>query len=344
MSQHQGEDPAPAPRWTPVLATRADLPQIQALHETIWGPGHSVDYFGWKYFDPPVDPLPPMLAKDGDRCVGVYAVISTPLLLDGERVMGCQSVDTMTHPDYRRQNMAVTLARACYAEAERRGFRLTYGTPNAEAYPLRIKHLDWTHVDEIHRWVRPLAAPARIPAPLAAPVTRALQALARRGRLDGVTVRPITAQTQFVLPAPMPPSARCSVEKSPRWFAWRYGAEPGGAYEQLTVGDPDAPEALLIFNLVREGGKPPILLVQEWLAASAKLRLAAMRALVALAAERGCQSVTLYTNDIAAGVLLRGALFFPRPGLPLGLTGFGRHKAKAPLKAGELSVLGGDRD
>lgn len=338
------EHPAPAPRWTPVLATRADLPGIHALYELIWGPGRSMDYLGWKLFDAPFEPLPPMLAMDGESCVGVYAVISTPLVLDGEKVMGCQSVDTMTHPDYRRQNMSVTLARACYAEAERRGFRLVYGVPNANSYPMFMKHLDWVHADEVHRWVRPLTAPGRIPKSLADPLTALMRAHARAGRIAGAQVRPVTAQTRFVLPPAMPPSARCTIDKSAAWFAWRYAAEPGGAYEQLTLGDADAPDALIIFNEVREDGAPPALVVQEWLAASTRLRLAAMKALVACAAERGCGSVALYTNDMAAGVLLRGALFFPRPGMPLGLTGFGVYKDKAPVKPGDLAVLGGDRD
>ncbi|MEW6122238.1 MAG: GNAT family N-acetyltransferase [Pseudomonadota bacterium] len=341
MSQEQ---PAAAPRWTPVLATRADLPGIHALYEEIWGPGRSMDYLGWKLFDAPFDPLPPMLAMDGERCVGVYAVISTPLLLDGEKVMGCQSVDTMTHPDYRRQNMSVTLARACYAEAERRGFRLVYGMPNENSYPMFMKHLDWVHVGEVQRWVRPLVAPSRLPGALAAPLTALMRAYAGLGRTPAAYVSPVTAATRFVLPPALPRSARCAIDKSPAWFAWRYAAEPGGTYEQLVLGDVDMPDAVIIFQQIDEPGAAPVLLVQEWLAASAKLRLAAMKALVALAVARGCGSVVLYTNDLAAGVLLRGSLFFPRPGMPLGLTGFGAFKATAPTKPGELAVLGGDKD
>lgn len=331
------------PRWTPVLATREDLPKIHALYEQVWGPGRSAEYLGWKLFDAPFEPLPPMLAMDGDACVGLYAVIATPMILDGQRIMGCQSVDTMTHPDYRRQNMSVTLARACYAEAERRGFRLVYGMPNENSYPMFMKHLDWVKTDDMVRWVRPLAA-RRGPAFLTEPLTRLIQAHARRSRLPSALVSRVTPQTRFVVPRPMPVAARCYVEKSAAWLNWRYAAEPGGSYEQYLTGDPDFPDALILFEELRETGVPPVILVQEWLARDSALRLKAMKGLVALAAERGCGSLVLYTNDPQAGILLRGALFLPRTGMPIGATGFGPDKAKTPLKPGQLVVLGGDKD
>lgn len=337
------EEAVTTQRWTPVLATRADVPKIHALYEQVWGPGRSADYLEWKLFDAPFEPLPPMLAMDGDACVGLYAVIATPMILDGAPVMGCQSVDTMTHPDYRRQNMSVTLARACYEEAEKRGFRLVYGMPNANSYPMFMKHLDWVKTDDMLRWVRPLAA-RRGPAFLAEPITRLIQAHARRFRLPSALVTPVTRATRFVVPRPMPVAARCHVDKSAAWLNWRYAAEPGGSYEQYLTGDPDFPDALILFQHIRETGVPPVLLVQEWLARDAALRLKAMKGLVALAAERGCGSVVLYTNDPQAGVLLRGALFLPRPGMPIGASGFGPDKAKAPLKPGQLVVLGGDKD
>lgn len=340
----QDEVPAPTPRWTPILATRDHLPAIHALYETVWGEGRSRDYLGWKLFDAPFDPIPPAVAMDGERCVGVYAVVSTPLVLDKEKVMGCQSVDTMTHPDYRRQNMSVTLARFCYAEAERRGFRLVYGMPNENSYPMFMKKLGWAHADEMVRWVRPLRAPARLPGVLAGPLEVLMGLHARAGRTGNATVTPITAGTRFVLPRFPPAPARCAVDKSAPWFAWRYAAEPDGAYEQLILGDPDAPDALIVFTQLQEDGGAPVLLIQEWLASTARHRLAALKALLALASDRGCGSVALFTNDPQAGVLLRGALFFPRGGMPLCLAGLGAHSQSAPLKTGELVVLGGDKD
>ncbi|WP_127088787.1 hypothetical protein [Aquabacter cavernae] len=339
MSQEQG---AHAPCWTQAPATRADLPAIHALYETVRGPGRSMDHLGWALFDAPFDPLPPMLALEGERCVGLHALRATPLLLNGVPVMGCRAAETVIHPGYEGQGLSETLARASYAAAEQRGFRLVYGRPGDAAEPLIITQLDAVDGGEVQRWVRPLAAPGLLPAALAAPLTALIRSHARGGHDARARITPVTAETRFVLPPPMPRTAKCSIDKSVAWFAWRYAAEPHGAYEQLVLGDADTPDALILFTQARKAGALPVLVVREWLAANAKLRLAAMKALVAQAAERGCGSVVLHTNDLQAGVLLRGALFFPRPGTPLGFVRLGSRETAGPSKPGDLVVLGGD--
>ena len=336
-----------APRWVPRLATRADLPAIHDLYRTVWGVGRSAEHLAWKLFDAPFDPIPPVLAMDGERCAGVYAVISTPLILDGAKVMGAQSVDTMTHPDYRRQNMSVTLARFCYAEAERRGFTLVYGVPNENSYPMFMKKLDWRHIDDVVRHVRPLCAPKRVPRLLAGPLDMALGLHAGAAALLGPRARvvPVRPETHVVLPDIPPPRARCVVDKSAQWFAWRYGAEPGGHYEMLTLGAPDRPDALVLFDQVAgEGDAPSLLRISEWMATSSRAQTAALKAVVALASRRGCSSVFLFTNDPQAGALLKRNLFFRRETMPLCLGGLGAFKAREPDRAGALVVLGGDKD
>ncbi len=335
-----------APRWVPRLATRDDLPAIHALYVQVWGKAPGEPFLAWKLFDAPFDPIPPVLAMDGDRCVGVYAVISTPLILDGAKVMGAQSVDTMTHPDYRRQNMSVTLARFCYGEAARRGFTLVYGVPNENSYPMFMKKLDWRHIDEVVRHVRPLCAPSRIPGVLAGPLNLALSIHARgaglfapRGRLA-----PVGPGTRFMLPVQPPSTARCVVDKSARWFAWRYGDEPDGRYEMLTLGAPDRPDALVIFDQIADESGRTHLRLSEWMASSLRARGAALKAVVALAARRGCASVFLFTNEPQAAALLKRNLFFPRGSMPLCLGGLGAFKTREPDQAGALVVLGGDKD
>lgn len=336
-----------APRWIPRLATRADLPAIHDLYRLVWGTAPGEDHLAWKLFDAPFDPIPPVLAMDGGRCVGVYAVISTPLILDGAKVMGAQSVDTMTHPDYRRQNMSVTLARFCYGEAERRGFTLVYGVPNENSYPMFMKKLDWQHIDDVVRHVRPLSAPQRVPRLLAGPLNVALALHASASGLFGPRARivPVGANTRFVLPEPVPPAARCAVDKSAQWFGWRYGAEPGGRHEMLTLGAADRPDALVIFDqLVDASDGRTHVRISEWLAPSAGARRTALNAVVALAARRGCASVFAFTNEPRASALLKRNLFFARGTMPLCLGGLGAFKARAPDRAGALVVFGGDKD
>ncbi|MGB8842238.1 MAG: hypothetical protein WCC64_14355 [Aliidongia sp.] len=44
------------------------------------------------------------------------------------------------------------------------------------------------------------------------------------------------------------PVTRCFVEKSARWPAWRYAADAGGGSHRLTIGPPEAPDGLIIFE------------------------------------------------------------------------------------------------
>ncbi|OYX12944.1 MAG: hypothetical protein B7Z15_09080, partial [Rhizobiales bacterium 32-66-8] len=166
-------------------------------------------------------------------------------------------------------------------------------------------------------------------------------------RQSAARVAPVTPATRFVLPAAPAPTARCVVDKSADWFAWRYGAEPDGHCETLTLGDPDRPDALIVFDRVSDdadaAGRSQ-LRIQEWIGTSDAARTAALRAVVALAATRGYAAVFLYTNDPAAAALLRRSWFFPRGSLPLCLGALGDYEGQEPRAPGEMLVLGGDKD
>ncbi|WP_029006071.1 GNAT family N-acetyltransferase [Azorhizobium doebereinerae] len=337
----------PASRlWQPVLATPAHLPGLCALYETVWGVKVAPEALRWKLFDGPFGPLA-SVAMVGEACVGLYAVIPTPLLLDGAPILGAQSVDTMTHPDYRRQNMSVTLARHCYAEAARRGYGLVYGLPNENSYPMFMTKLDWRHLDEMARMVRPLAAPRRVPGVLA-PLLDAVMAAQVRlsgGAGQGVLDK-VTPATRFAVPARVPSGARCRVNHTPDWLAWRYGAEPGGAYERLVLGPPEAPQALAIFDMAADDNDPGgrALLRIDALIGAPDARLAAARALLRLGVARGARSAFFFTSDAETQALLRRAGFVPRSSMPLCFGALALDMAGLPSAKGEMAIEGGDRD
>ncbi len=338
---------AASPLWQPALAKLHHLPAIRVLYEQVWEREVSEALLKWKLFDGPCGSLA-SVAMVGEACVGLYAVIPTPLRLDGVREMGAQSVDTMTHPDYRRQNMSVTLAKHCYAEADARGYRLVYGVPNENSYPMFMTKLDWRHVDDMVRFVRPLSAPARVPRLFAPLLDAAISAQARTGQGSRpVAVAPVTRDTRFHVPARGPSAARCRVDMSSDWLAWRYGGEPGGAHECLVVGRPTEPDALIVFDSVADDHEPtgrPLLRISALLGATADDRSEAVRALVRIGAERGARSVFFYTSDPETMALLRRAGFLPRESLPLCYGGLGAGRETLPAAKGEMAMEGGDRD
>lgn len=83
------------------------------------------------------------LADDNGRIVGQYAIQPVMIKIDGETIIGSQSLDTMTHPEYTHQGIFKTLANKVYREAERAGIHIVYGFPNKLSYPGFIKRLNW---------------------------------------------------------------------------------------------------------------------------------------------------------------------------------------------------------
>ncbi|GGF73624.1 hypothetical protein GCM10007301_36820 [Azorhizobium oxalatiphilum] len=332
--------------WQPELADLRHLPGIRDLYEITWGVKVSEDFLRWKLFDGPYGPLA-SVALVGEQVVGLYAVIPTPMLLDGEPIMGAQSVDTMTHSDHRRQNMSVTLARHCYAEGARRGYGLVYGLPNENSYPMFMTKLDWRHLDEMARMVRPLAVPKRIPA-LVAPLLDKVIALQVRmaGTAGECVVEKVTPQTPFPTPRPVPSQARCRVNHTPDWLRWRYGAEPGGSYERLVLGAPDAPDAIAVFDLPSDDNDPggrPLLRINALLG-SDEARLAAIHELLRIGIARRARSAFFFTSDPQTQTLLRRAGFVSRSTMPLCFGALARPMDGLPVAKGEMAIEGGDRD
>jgi len=101
-----------------------------------------------------------VVAEDSGQMVGQYALMPTWLRLGSEVVLGAQSLDTMTHPDYRNQGMFTVLAKACMELAENRGVEALYGFPNENSYHGFVSKLNWDHTGDIPTWVRVLKSTA----------------------------------------------------------------------------------------------------------------------------------------------------------------------------------------
>lgn len=96
------------------------------------------------------------LAEHQDKIVGQYAVVPIRMKMGSSRTTVALSLDTMTHPDYRRQGMFEALAKAVYAEAQARGIQMVYGFPNDQSYPGFMKKLQWFDIATLEKVVRPL--------------------------------------------------------------------------------------------------------------------------------------------------------------------------------------------
>ena len=113
----------------------------------------TVEYWEWQFKNNPAGFAEIWLAVVGERVVGQYVIIPMRLKIRGRDVLGSLSLDTITHPDYRRQGMFEVLARHTYESAGRRGLHITFGVPNELSYPGFVRKLEWFDIARI-AWMR----------------------------------------------------------------------------------------------------------------------------------------------------------------------------------------------
>lgn len=113
-------------------------------------------WWHWQYKENPAGMGKIWLAEHNDKIVGQYAIIPVVMTIAGKTILGAQSVDTMTHPDYRRQKIFEILAKKVYDEAEKDGIFIVYGFPGELSYPGFISKLAWFDVGTMQAMFKPL--------------------------------------------------------------------------------------------------------------------------------------------------------------------------------------------
>lgn len=109
----------------------------------------------WEYDNPAGNPITWLADHDG-KLAGYYAIMPVMMKVGDETIVGSQSVDTMTHPKYRRQGIFETLANKTYTRAGEVGVSIVYGFPNKYSYPGFVKKLDWFDISPIQTAIKPL--------------------------------------------------------------------------------------------------------------------------------------------------------------------------------------------
>jgi GNAT superfamily N-acetyltransferase len=229
--------------WSMRAMEAGDLDLIRALYATVWGYNRPRDYDQWRYFTAPDGMCPAMLAMDGGRAAGFYTAWPVKLLLGAEVVVGIQSMDTMTHPDYQGQGMFVNLASACYELAASRGMEVIYGFPNPLSYPGFVRRLNLDHSGDIAHWIRPIrpSSHPRVPGALG-PLADIAMALWPKGTAGGVEIRlgrPQDADLGTLLDTWCAEPDLCRIERTPEWLDWRYAPEAGHGYEWVCAYEGD---------------------------------------------------------------------------------------------------------
>lgn len=97
------------------------------------------------------------LAEDDNQIVGYDSAVCMQMKLRESQITGIIGVDTMTHPQYRRQGIYKTLRRKRDEEFENRGIKLAYGFGGkGEAHPIAKRHFGSQDIHATSVSIRPL--------------------------------------------------------------------------------------------------------------------------------------------------------------------------------------------
>ncbi len=146
--------------FRPMEPTEADLALFKATFERN-GSARTLKHLVWQYSKNPTGKLyvdfavPP---NDTSRAAAIYSVMPVFLRLNGQVVLGTQSLDTLTDVDFRGKGLFTKMALNVFARCEKDGVACVYGFPNGNSAPGFFKKLGWARLDPVPFLVRPLRA------------------------------------------------------------------------------------------------------------------------------------------------------------------------------------------
>ncbi len=141
------ESPPELINLTYVLYDFENLNNLSNIYQLCFGHRPNQSYFKWKYLNNPAGKAIAFLALDGGIVAGFYCVIPEFYIINGKKEIIYQSVDTMTHPGYRRLGIFTTLAHMTYDYVRQKEGRLhLIGFPGKMSYSGFVDTLKWDPV------------------------------------------------------------------------------------------------------------------------------------------------------------------------------------------------------
>ena len=109
-------------------------------------------WWHWKYKEVPCG-IRTWLAEDNGKILAQLSAIIMNLKVGNDIIKAAQFMDSVTHPDYRRQGIITTLTRNLQYELKQNGVHILYGFPNALSYQIN-KKLGAFDIAAMHKMIK----------------------------------------------------------------------------------------------------------------------------------------------------------------------------------------------
>lgn len=210
----------------------------------------------WQYVEPPPQKLFAQfaVAQSAASLAAIYAVFPAWMKVGDRTVLGTQSLDTLTHADFRGRGLFTKLAGGLYERLETAGASLVYGFPNKNSAHGFFKRLGWQPLGPLPFLIRPLRTgyvlrKLRVPDgvarfmdfPIATPRPRPLargQALRTPEAIDEAFTELWTSFAAGI---------GVSVERSAAYLKWRL-RRPRESYQIVAFYEDDRPLGWVVFG------------------------------------------------------------------------------------------------
>lgn len=330
--------------WNIRPANRDDAGALDELFVRVFGQDRGPEHHRWKFEENPAGDPVIAVAVHGEAIVGQYALWPVHLRLGRDVVLGAQSLDTMTHPDYRGQGMFTKLAIEAMRLARNRGVEVLYGFPNDQSYPGFVNRLNWDHTGDVPVLTRVLT-PSRHPRvpPWAAKSADALAAflpVGRAGDLEVTTSRTApTGLPEFL--DTMPHKSGITLQHDQTFLLWRFAPSAGRQYEWVAARRGERLVAIAVWG--RQGATEAVLSYLQGV--DHESRAAVLRGALLAARAAGMLALRTLCQDDLAAAALRRAGFLATARLPLIVRGLTDTVRDANIHThAEWRLFGADAD
>ena len=242
------------------------LERISVIFEKA-GSEKSIEHLRWQYADNCGGGAYSAFAVSGSgEDAAVYSLFKVPAKLNGQKVIACQSLDTLTGSDHRGKGLFSMLAKHVNNRCDEDGIAFIYGFPNDKSGPGFFKNLQWRelghppflmHINNLGYVLSIFGKPSiRIPAVIPSMAVRLANSIRRkRGAYRVESGQGFLAESLYDdLWLSFSRDIKNVVIRDSAYIAWRYVQRPKSDYRFISIYRKDELCAVAVFVLREKHG------------------------------------------------------------------------------------------